>query len=216
MKYLIAVAIVISLLLMFSSTYVPVSSRYGSDIMHQWNVIGAFDNNTEAAQLLSKINGDMIKLMKHLRKKYQISYPDVLVDQEFRRTHADRHSLVKHLLNNYNFEVFYENDPGNLTGTTSYTVNKGERMHICLRDKANPHQLVPEQLMLFVILHEASHIAAYDSINHDERFWDVFAFILEEAVEIGIYVPVDYSKNPQVYCGIIVDYQPLGDRKRLR
>ena len=103
-----------------------------------------------------------------------------------------------------------ENKPGH--NGTSYTVNKGRAMYICLRNKFDHNKLVDPEMLFFVMLHEASHIANYNGWGHDQRFWMVFKFILQNAVESGLYHPVDYSKYPQDYCGLHVDWNPLLDK----
>jgi hypothetical protein len=68
-------------------------------------------------------------------------------------------------------------------------------------------------MLLYVMLHEAAHIANYSTWGHDRRFWEVFRFVLKNAVEAGAYVPKDYSKAPEVYCGMDVNYSPLFDNR---
>ena len=63
---------------------------------------------------------------------------------------------------------------------------------------------------MFVALHEISHIAT-KSIGHKQEFWDNFKFILEEAVEIKIYKPVDYKKKPISYCSLNITDNPYFD-----
>lgn len=84
-------------------------------------------------------------------------------------------------------------------------------MHLCLRNKNQTSVLVPENDMLFVLLHESAHIANYNDTGHSPRFWEVFKFILHEATMSGVYVPTDYHRKPIDYCGLYVDYQPLYD-----
>jgi hypothetical protein len=49
------------------------------------------------------------------------------------------------------------------------------------------------------------------SIGHDKDFWDNFKFILDNAVEIKIYDPVNYRANPQNYCGMNITDNPYYD-----
>ena len=41
-------------------------------------------------------------------------------------------------------------------------------------------------------------------VGHTPEFWKNFKFILTAAVELGIYVKVDFAKSPEKYCGIVV------------
>ena len=62
--------------------------------------------------------------------------------------------------------------------------------------------------MTFVALHELAHLAD-ENYGHNESFWRYFKTILEEAVAFGIYIPVDYGKTPDRYCGLLVQSNPL-------
>ena len=47
---------------------------------------------------------------------------------------------------------------------------------------------------MFVAIHEIAHIMTL-SVGHTEEFWNNFKFLLENAVELNIYTPVDYKKR---------------------
>ena len=85
---------------------------------------------------------------------------------------------------------------------TSYTLNKGEQMVICLRSKLlkDIHDF---NIILYVVLHELAHIAS-NNIGHDEEFKSNFIFILKIAIELKLYKQVDYEKYPVKYCGMVV------------
>ena len=63
---------------------------------------------------------------------------------------------------------------------------------------------------MFVALHELSHIAC-DEVGHTEKYWQIFKEILEYAVDLGIYEPVDYKKHPVVYCSMEITDNPYFD-----
>ena len=197
-------------------------------------MIESYENYRDAAKLLSSIHERTMEFLRHLRKKYHVGetedqvrqcrarIPDHCVEKSDEcplvkgstwhgpaRT-EDVQNMVEALLKNYNPEVFYENDPAQ-SNETSYTVNKGEAMYICLRKKSDPRQFENEETIFFVMLHECAHIANYNGWGHDTRFWTIFKFLLQEAVEAGVYHPIDYAKYPQPYCSIEVYYQPLYD-----
>jgi predicted metal-dependent hydrolase len=91
---------------------------------------------------------------------------------------------------------------------TSYSINKGEKVVICLRSKDEKKELIDPNTIMFVTLHELSHIMT-KSVGHTDEFWDNFRFILKEAVKNNIYNCVDYKRNPQKYCGIEVTDNPI-------
>ncbi|QYB17596.1 hypothetical protein PV-S19_0232 [Pacmanvirus S19] len=182
----------------------------------QWNVISAYQNKQEAAQLMNRVNIVMINFMRRLKKKYHIDEPSELSSREgishyeIVNSPNDVYNIVDHLLDNYNPEKFYENDP-TIANETSYTMNKGAAMYLCLRSKDDPSILVDFDTLLFVLIHESAHIANYNDIGHSVKFWTVFKFLLHEAREAGIYTPIDYRAYPKDYCGLSINYQPLFD-----
>lgn len=218
-RILLGIILVALLLLFRHHTYYPAISPSITAVTaeeQQWHMVKDFKNKQDAAELLARTNASVMELLRYLKKKYHIDEPDDVIAAEG-ETHAkiknapgDLYNIVNNLLDNYNPEVFYETDPRN-TNETSYTVDKGARMYICLRDKVDPNRLVDQSTLLFVMLHEASHIANYKSYGHGTDFWTIFKFILHEAEEAGIYKPINYAVHPVNYCGLIVQYSPLYD-----
>lgn len=137
----------------------------------------------EAADRIASINKDLQILVKHLGAKY----PDK--------------PEIKMLFKNFNPNNISEGSAQ--SGYTSYSVNKGERIILCIRQKDATDTFADRNVVMYVAIHEIAHLAT-KSIGHDKEFWDNFRFILQEAIEIGIYRKVDYSSKPAPYCGIKV------------
>jgi len=93
---------------------------------------------------------------------------------------------------------------------TAYSENKGEKVAFCLNKKKSGTKLIDENTLTFVALHELSHIMSI-SVGHNDEFWDNFKFLLDNAVEINLYTPVDYKKNPEGYCGLEITDNPYYD-----
>jgi len=55
-----------------------------------------------------------------------------------------------------------------------------------------------------------SHIMTL-SIGHKQEFWQNFKFLLENAKDANIYIPVDYKKKPTGYCGMTITDNPYYD-----
>lgn len=146
------------------------------------------EDSHEAADLLAVISKKMVKLCHHLKEKYQ------------NREDIDR------LFKKFNPNVIVEAEKGN--PNTSYSINKGEKIVLCLRSKDDEERLVDENTLTFVSLHELAHIMT-KSIGHESDFWENFAFILKHAINIGIYNYENYSLNPKQYCGIPINSTPL-------
>jgi hypothetical protein len=173
------------------------------DADRAWNVSRDYDNRAEAAIMMRRLHLAAVAVGRSMKRRYAI-------DESPANTRAAR--LADALLDNYNPDVIYENDPAR-SRETAYTVNKGDALYVCLRDRGRPEALVDYDTLLFVYLHELSHIAAHDVWGHGEKFWETFKFVLEEAVVAGVYRPVDYSKKPTVYCGLDITYNPLFDQR---
>lgn len=88
---------------------------------------------------------------------------------------------------------------------TSYSINKGEQIILCLRSK---DKLMDINTMMFVVLHELAHLAT-ESIGHTPEFWENFKWILEESINIGIYTKQEFKKEPVEYCGMKITTSPL-------
>jgi len=208
----ILIGVVLCFLLVCVYEYAQTQIRVSVPVGYRnWSVIKSYDNSAEAAKLLNDVNTKMIDFFRYLKKRYHIDETDdAIASDGFSHKTTDAYLIVQNILTKYNPDVFYENDP-RYTKETSYTVNKGEAMYVCLRQKADPTKLMDIDTTVFVMLHEVSHIGCYSTWGHDDRFWTVFKFILEEAVAAGIYHPVDFRKEPKNYCGLKIEYQPLFD-----
>lgn len=115
---------------------------------------------------------------------------------------------VKRLKNGFNPKKVVETLP--TSEFTAYSENKGEKIAFCLDTEKGNNQLIDENTLLFVGIHEISHIAT-KSVGHTDEFWKNFKFLLEQGVELKIYTPVDYKKNPKRYCSMEITDNPYYD-----
>lgn len=178
---LFIIFIVILILFFYIKGYYTEVTYVKSNVDGRNYLVRKLPDRQKAADLIATINSDLERLIKHLVAKYPNK-------QE-----------IKNLYENYN--------PNNLSegsaqsGYTSYSVNKGERIILCLRQKDVSDTFVDKNIILYVAIHELGHLAT-DSIGHDQAFWNNFKFILNEAIDIGIYTKMDFANKPQPYCGI--------------
>ena len=94
---------------------------------------------------------------------------------------------------------------------TSYSVNKGESVHLCLRQRQGADEnLVNENVMVFVSLHEMAHMIT-DSVGHEPEFWNNFGWLLKQAENLGVYQYQDFKAHPVRYCGTNITDQPRYD-----
>jgi len=177
--------------------------RYKTAQGHHVYLLKGFSNNKEAGKIFIWLDGVLIRFLEGLKAKYNINHSEDL-KQPFSRA-----SIVRRLLRNYNYESVFEHLPTGQDGT-SFTTNKGDKLHMCIRKKGRPHIFEDKNSIIFVAVHEMAHMGNI-YWNHKEDFWAIFKFLLGEAVEAGIYRPVNYRFTPMHYCGLKVDYNPLYD-----
>jgi hypothetical protein len=142
----------------------------------------------EAANRLARIRINLCKLKTYLGEKYG-SVP-----------------FVKQLVENFNCEAdqFSESTPEAVH--TSYTVDK-EKVFMCLRQRNDKEELVSENVLTFVALHEMAHMGT-STIGHSPDFWNNFAWLLKRAEEINIYEYTDFASHPVEYCGVHITDSP--------
>ncbi len=201
-----------------------------------------FDDSKKAADLMREITKRNATFIDHMESKYMgeklrsvdhdhkgridvISGSDLyyanpmehdvasqIGDVKLRESIQER---VNQLVRNYDPKDIHEISPLNKDGSTSYTENK-KTLILCMRSKkpdANGgYPLHDINTMMFVVLHELTHMMN-NTWGHPYEFWVLFKFVLDNAVECGIYKPVDYRTNPLVYCGMNVNYSPLFDER---
>jgi hypothetical protein len=144
----------------------------------------------EACELLSKLRENLTKLIENYKTD-----PSAMSDPR-----------VKIMVSRFNPDNFSENDI--TADTTSYSENKGERIVVCIRDKAPPYRFVDQNTVMFVLLHEMGHLMT-TTIGHTPEFWANFKRVLHDAVQCGIYTPVNYTKTPTAYCGMTITDSPI-------
>ena len=149
------------------------------------------DNISNAADLLAKVTQKCKKLVYYVSDKYP--------EQE----------NTQRLKQNFNPTKITETLP--TSSYTAYSENKGEKIAFCLNTKKNNNNnLIDESTLLYVAIHELSHVMTV-SIGHKSEFWQNFKFLLENAKEAGIHQPIDYKNEPQEYCGMKITDNPYYD-----
>jgi WLM domain len=147
----------------------------------------------EAANLMATVRMKLSKLCNMLEQKYPDKAQVKLIVKNF-RDDPDR---------------FMESTPD--ASHTSYSVNKGEEIHLCLRQRAGGNEsLVDENVMVFVGLHELGHVCT-ESVGHGPDFWNNFGWLLKEAEGAGIYRYTDFQSHPVSYCGVSITDSPRYD-----
>lgn len=143
-----------------------------------------------AADLLAKTTQKLKKLTASLGEKYP------------------NRENVKRLVENFNPQKVKEILP--TSEYTAYSENKGEKLAFCTTTTKTGNKLIDENTLMFVGTHEVAHVMT-KSIGHTKEFWDNFKFMLEHAVKIKLYKPIDYKEKPKKYCGMKITDNPYYD-----
>ncbi len=147
------------------------------------------ENSQIAANLLGQINLNIRKFVDYVYNKRN--------DEGY----VENKMYIEQLHEKIQGVVISESDEN--SEFTSFAVNKGEQIVVCLRSKydGNFHDM---NTIMYVILHEASH-CANPSSGHNSEFKHVFAAFAKYGIELGIYKKVDFAANPVEYCGITIN-----------
>ena len=145
-------------------------------------------DRTEAANKLATIGNSLQSLI------------DSLDEEE-----EEKGKYNKQLKESFNPDYITENIPGSTY--VAYSVNKGEELSLCVREK-DTEVFMDNNIILFVAIHELSHIMTPET-GHTPLFWNNMKYLLEKASAMGIYTPTDYSKNPETYCGMEINSTPM-------
>jgi predicted metal-dependent hydrolase len=174
---------------------------YDSDVFNLRCIVSTVDgkkycvrerkNITKASNLLARTTEKLEYLVENLGQRY-----------------PDRDN-VKRMVKNFNPTTIKETLP--TSEYTAYSENKGEKLAFCLnKKKSNNDNLIDSNTLTFVAIHELGHIMT-ESVGHTDEFWQNFKFLLENAVELKLYTPVDYKKEPENYCGMDITDNPYYD-----
>ena len=143
-----------------------------------------------AADLLARVTTKLKTLVEYLGKEYP------------------SRENVKRCVKNFNPKKISETLP--TSSYTAYSENKGEKLAFCTTTTKQGDNLIDENTLTFVGLHELAHIMT-KTIGHNSEFWNNFRFLLQGAVKINIYKPINYSKEPVNYCGMKITDNPYFD-----
>jgi len=174
------------------------------------------DDKDNAAILLGQMNDKLDKLISYIKdmnvydlyKIYVVKNNDIQLEK-LSRAQKDEFNIFKdditRIIKNYNSNALSENTPD--SSYTSYSENKGQKIVFCIRSKKT-NKLVDLNTMMFVALHEMSHLMT-KSIGHNPEFWANFRILLRIAIRNGIYECKDYQVESEDYCGTKITDTPL-------
>jgi predicted metal-dependent hydrolase len=164
-----------------------------SDIDNKFYLVRDLPDKQLACNLLASFKKNIIILINYLRENKNDKYKDY-------KDNIER-------LEDRIYEVNISENP-NKNKDTSYSINKGEELVLCLRSKNHPDSFHDTNLIFYVVLHEISHIASpfyeLDFKGHGPQFKRVFAFLTTVAIELNLYSKIDFNKKSEEYCGMYI------------
>ena len=147
-------------------------------------------NKQGAADLLSTMNISIIKFIHILNAKFPNNEGVMLLKKR------------------YNPKVVSEGTPLNNDDETSFSVDKGKELVICLRDRRDPSKFHDKNTIMFVVIHELGHLMS-KSYGHNAEFNKNFKWLLKQAIDMNFYKYIDYYIQPQMYCGMEINSTPV-------
>ena len=82
----------------------------------------------------------------------------------------------------------------------TYVVNKGDKLVICTRS-SKTGRLHGKNLLVFVAIHELTHMLLDRITGHNEEFINLFKYLVKFSQDNGFYNRIDFERSPVEYCG---------------
>jgi hypothetical protein len=157
-----------------------------SDLDNQYYLVQNNDDKQDASNLMAKLRQQIILLSDNLYENKK-EYPEFDEYIELLNSKVRNIVLVESTKN---------------SAYTSYSVNKGEQIIFCLRTKTSDNHIHDMNLIMYVVLHEISHVACPIYDGHGPLFRKIFNFLTLHAIKMGIYKKIEFDKEAQNYCGM--------------
>lgn len=226
MDYIFIIAIVVLIMAVCYRLYkyMMLSVEYSTIDGKPYYVLPMYEDRQKAADMIAQMNAFATQLMSTMRTVY-IDTPPLSVPAAGLKGDADhlRQKLMKErqkgkevytlLQTRFNPSSVMENEPTSQTDT-SYVLNKGEVISICLRERISGlHTFHSIDILKFVFLHELAHMVTPE-YEHSILYWNNFRFLLEFCAKYNLYNATDYGKQNEEYCGLKIEYNPMYDNDR--
>lgn len=194
MRLLFLIFIIFIIIIVFFKITNPNMTFVKSDIDNNFYMVRNLEDKQTASNIIAYNREKIIKFINYLNVNKNTKY------KEYSK-------YIDRLVNKITDLNISENN-GQGKGT-SYSINKGEELVLCLRSKINKNKIHDNNLIFYVILHELSHIASpvYEDEynNHGPIFNKIFSFLTNVAIENNYYTKIDFNKKSVEYCGIYIN-----------
>lgn len=198
-KIAIVLSLIVILIVIKVSTYAYEIEYVRSNVDDNTYLVRNLNDANIASDTLARLRKDLIEFITYLHNNESSNTSD----------------KMKQKIDKLYYEVLPILQPENISESTptekytSYTINK-TKLYFCLRQKDGTDKFVDYNIVMFVALHELTHMMndEYDP-DHENGFWEDMSYLLQKAIDNGIYVYQPYDKLPVKYCGIVIDNTPL-------
>lgn len=188
--YLFIICVMFYTVLIFTNLLDSNMVYVKSELDGNYYLVRNVSDKVEASNTLAKIRQNIIllsdELYKHRQNETNIKYSEYIT-----RLYTKSKNII-----------IIESEKDSIY--TSYSVNKGEQIVFCLRKRTLQENLHDINLMMYVVLHEISHVACPIYDNHGPLFREIFSFLTTKAIELNIYKKIDFKNNNINYCGLLI------------
>lgn len=186
MKLLVLIILLIITLIIFYLINYRSMTFLRSPIDNRYYMVRDLPDKEIAVNTLAQLRNNILILLNHLNMYKDTKY-------------SDYGQYITQLSDRITDVTVGENRESSTT--TSYSVNKGEELVVCLRSREQWNKMHNKNILMYVILHEIAHIACPE-FGHTPLFKKIFAFLTYVAVDLKLYEKIDFDNRPEEYCGI--------------
>lgn len=159
-----------------------------SNLDGEYYLVRNYKDKQQSSDTLSKLKKNIFMIVEYVNS----------VKSRYKEMNPYIYQLCSRIKN----VIIKENHPN--SDFTSYCVNKGEELVFCIRISKDGGDIHPINLLMYVVIHEISHVACPEE-GHTQLFNEIFKFLCKMSIELGIYTKINFNKNPENYCGIIIN-----------
>lgn len=181
------IALILIYKIKYRSKYITVEA-----FNNQNYLVNDLPDAKEAADTLAKIMTTIDKLIINIISDFD-NYPNERSEEDYIYINN-----VRTIRRKLPFVKISENPVD--SNYTSYSINKGEELVFCIRDKKK-YKIHDINELLYVAIHEIAHIGCPE-IGHTELFRKINVYLLSKAVCYNLYKYIDYYDDNRQYCGM--------------
>lgn len=187
MIIILLIALIVIYKIKYRSKYITIEA-----FNNQNYLVNDLPDAKEAANILAKIMITLDKLVSNIISDFE-NYPNQRSEEDY--IYINNVRTIKTKLP---YVKISENPVD--SNYTSYSINKGEELVFCIRDKKK-YKIHPINELLYVAIHEIAHIGCPE-IGHTELFKRINIYLLSKAVCYNLYKYIDYYDDNRNYCGM--------------